>query len=80
MEVVRQIMDAKKLMPVIALPDGLCNSKVEIIILPAEEPLVDKKAAETEKIVDFLSGIIPDQGKTLDEYRMERLSKYESVN
>lgn len=36
-----------------------------------------KNPAEVEEIVDFLTGAIPDTGKTLEEYRSERLRKYE---
>ena len=32
---------------------------------------------DVESIVKFLTGIIPDTGKTLEEYRSERLKKYE---
>ena len=32
---------------------------------------------DVESIVKFLTGIIPDTGKTLEEYRNERLKKYE---
>lgn len=38
----------------------------------------DKKDAES--IVKSLTGIIPDHGKTLEEYRSERLKKYEISN
>ncbi len=79
MEVVRQFIDAKKLMSVIPLPEALRNSRLEIIVLPAEEPTVKKKNAEIDSIVDSLTGIIPEQGMSLDDYRMERLQKYESV-
>ena len=33
---------------------------------------------DVESIVRSLTGIIPDTGKTLEEYRNERLKKYES--
>lgn len=32
---------------------------------------------DAESIVKSLTGIIPDMGKTLEEYRNERLKKYE---
>ncbi|MCI8973736.1 MAG: hypothetical protein HFH79_09130 [Lachnospiraceae bacterium] len=36
-----------------------------------------KNQAEVEEIVASLIGSIPDTGKTLEEYRSERLKKYE---
>lgn len=85
MEVVRQFIDAKKLMSVISLPKTLQNSRLEIIILPAEDVKAD--TADTAKatsfisdIVDSLTGIIPDNGKDLEDYRAERLSKYETAD
>ena len=36
-----------------------------------------KNQAEVEEIVVSLIGSIPDTGKTLEEYRSERLKKYE---
>ena len=36
-----------------------------------------KNQAEVEEIVASLIGSIPDTGKTLEEYRRERLKKYE---
>jgi len=82
MEVVRQFIDAKKLMSVIPLPKALQNSRLEIIILPAEDKESDQsisadKTVRVNSIVDSLVGIIPDNGMTLEDYRAERLSKYE---
>ena len=36
-----------------------------------------KNQAEVEEVVASLIGSIPDTGKTLEEYRSERLKKYE---
>ena len=42
----------------------------------------DKKSSEdridVEAIVSSLTGAIPDMGKSLEEYRSERLKKYEN--
>ena len=32
---------------------------------------------QVNQLVESLTGILPDSGKTLEEYRMERLGKYE---
>lgn len=82
MEVVRQFIDAEKLMSVISLPKSLQNSRLEIIVLPAENVKSErtdtgKPASFISDIVDSLTGIIPDNGKSLEDYRAERLRKYE---
>lgn len=47
-----------------------------------KEQMQQKKAvrdkADVEAIVDSLTGVLPDTGKTLEEYRNERLKKYEN--
>ena len=55
MEVVRKIVDAKKLMSVIPLPETMRNRRVEVIVLPAEEQKVSenfKKSGNIESLVD----------------------------
>ena len=63
MEVVRQFIDAKKLMSVLSLPDAFKDRKLEVIVLPAEEAeKTEAKKGEIENIVDSLVGSIPDNG------------------
>jgi hypothetical protein len=46
------------------------NRRLEIIILPAEEQFEAKREkAEVENIVDSLTGILPDTGMSLEDYR-----------
>ncbi|MCD8078400.1 MAG: hypothetical protein LUE63_08535 [Lachnospiraceae bacterium] len=85
MEMVRQYIDASKLMSVISLPKALQNSLLEIIVFPAENMNQEKaetkdKGTRVSDIVDSLTGIIPDNGMTLEDYRAERLSKYETAD
>lgn len=83
MEVVRKIVDAKKLMSVIPLPETMHNRRVEVIVLPAEEQKVSenlKKSGNIESLVDSLVGVIRDTGMTLEDYRAERLRKYENLD
>lgn len=81
MEVIRKFVDARKLMPIISLPETMQNRKLEVIILPAEErENVRYKNQDIENIVDSLTGSIPDNGMTLEDYRAERLSKYENID
>lgn len=36
--------------------------------------------SQVNQLVESLTGILPDSGKTIDEYRMERLGKYETAD
>ena len=81
MEVVRKIVDARKLMSIIPLPETMKNRRLEVIVLPAEEKTLEQpKNNNIDAIVDSLVGIIPDTGKSLEDYRAERLEKYESLD
>ena len=51
----------------------------EVIITYTKNPVPKTKAAQVS-IVDSLIGAIPDSGKTLEEYRAERLEKYASAD
>lgn len=57
-------------------------SYIEFLVNKRKEQISDKKFAEDktdiEAIVDSLTGAIPDVGKSLEEYRSERLKKYEN--
>ena len=50
MEVVRKIVDAKKLMSVIPLPETMRNRRVEVIVLPAEEQKVSENLKKSGNI------------------------------
>ena len=81
MEVVRKIVDARKLMSIIPLPETMRNRRLEVIVLLAEEKTSEHpKNNNIEDIVDSLVGIIPDTGRSLEDYRAERLEKYESLD
>ena len=79
MEVVRKIVDAKKLMSVIPLPETMRNRRVEVIVLPAEEQKVSENLKKSGNI-ESLVGVIRDTGMTLEDYRAERLGKYENLD
>ena len=56
---------------------------MEVIVLPAEEQKVSenlKKSSNIGSLVDSLVGVIRDTGMTLEDYRAERLGKYESLD
>ena len=79
MDVVRKIVNASQLLSVIPLPEAFKNKKLEVIIIPAEDS-VEKNKREIEAAVDFLTGSISDEGMELEDYRNERLKKYEAAN
>jgi protein involved in polysaccharide export with SLBB domain len=87
MEAVRQTINSSLLNGVIQLPKGLQNKDVEVIVFLKEEktglPLLsrgDMDAMLDGSVTESLIGIIPLTGSTLEEYRAERLSKYERTN
>jgi len=87
METVSQVVDSKLLSGIIALPKRFQNKKVEIIVSLNEEKTALPKlsmndiiAMKKGSISELLTGSIPQSGKTLDEYRAERLAKYEHTN
>ena len=49
-----------------------------IITYTIIQPVVEKNSQDS--IVDSLVGAIPNTGKSLSEYRSERLQKYASIN
>ena len=56
---------------------------MEVIVLPDEEQKVSenlKKSGNIESLVDSLVGVIRDTGMTLEDYRAERLGKYENLD
>lgn len=69
MECVRKIIDPCKLRDVIRLPAGMKESKVEIIILPSDEPRDKTALSEKLEAIDKLNGLIADQSKKIkDEF------------
>ncbi len=60
---------------------GKAVSYIEFLISARKKENMKKKAAEecadVEAIVSSLIGVIPDSGRTLEDYRNERLRKYE---
>jgi hypothetical protein len=80
-------MSADALSGVMAMPRTFKNKRVEIIIreAPEDAPVTKIDMADIGRMMDgsitqSLIGIVPNSGKTLDDYRAERLSKYERVD
>jgi len=87
MEAIKKIIDSKLLNGVVALPKNFRDKKVEIIIFLCEEKkalpklsIKDIDAMVKDSVSASLVGVLPDSGKSLEEYRTERLSKYEHTN
>lgn len=87
MEAVRQVIDSTLLSGIVPLPKRFENKRVEIVISLNEEKkalpsltMRDVDAMLKGSITESLTGSIPQTGKTLDDYRAERLSKYERAN
>jgi hypothetical protein len=85
--VYKQIVSANVLSGVIAMPQIFRNKRVEVIIREAPESVSAPKIdmANIERMMDgsitqSLIGIVQSSGKTLDDYRAERLSKYERID
>jgi hypothetical protein len=87
MEAVRRVIDSKLLKGVIPLPKSVHRKQVEIIVFVKEDEKVlpsltknDIDSLLSGSITESLIGIIPQSNKTLEDYRSERLSKYETAN
>ena len=59
-------------------PVNIQRGQEVIITYTIIQPVVEKNSQDS--IVDSLVGAIPNTGKSLSEYRSERLQKYTSIN
>ena len=59
-------------------PVNIQRGQEVIITYTIIQPVVEKNSQDY--IVDSLVGAIPNTGKSLSEYRSERLQKYASIN
>ena len=81
MEAIRKYIDADSLMTVMRLPEQFRNRKLEVLIIPADEPeKSSKKAADIDRALQSLIGAIPYTDMSLEELREERLKKYEDID
>ena len=85
MEAVRRIIDSDLLRGIVPLPKSFQSRQVEIVISIKEDkgtlPPFTKSDIDSllsGSVTESLIGVIPQSGKTLDDYRLERLSKYET--
>jgi len=81
MEVIREYIEASRLMSVMTLPETFKNRKLEVIVISGEETAkTRKKASEIDQAVQSLLGAVPYTDMSLSELREERLKKYESAD
>ena len=85
--VYKQIVNADLLSDVIMVPQIFRNKQVEVIIreapgcIPAPKiDFGDISHMMDGSITQSLIGIVPNRDKTLEDYRAERLSKYERAD
>lgn len=87
MEAVRQIINSDLLTGVISLPKGFQNKKVEVIVFLKEEKTILPSLTKNDidvmlkgSVTESLIGVLPESDMTLEDYRAERLSKYERAD
>ncbi len=87
MEAVRRVIDSSLLSGVIPLPKNFQNKRVELIVFLSDEktalPSLSKADIEAMlkgSVTESLIGVLPDSGMSIDEYRSERLEKYERID
>ena len=73
MEVYHAKVDADKLDGVIDLPEEFKNQQVKLIVIRDLMPKKPKDPARIEAAIQKWAGVIPYTGKTLEDYREERL-------
>ena len=79
MEFVREIIDSNVLDQILPLPQSFQNHKVEILVFPVQDRKKQLDDLMKGSITQSLIGAIPHSDITLDEIRVLRLKKYESL-
>jgi hypothetical protein len=84
MTTVRHIVDGNLLSGVVSLPESFLNTKLAITITPVAEDEGKSFITREElrsvlkgSITESISGVLPRTDKTIEDFRAERLSKYE---
>ena len=87
MEAIRQVIDSNLLSGVIPLPKAFQNKNVEVIVFLKKEKaaLPPLKKEEIDmllkgSVTESLIGALTHSGKAIEEYRSERLLKYERTD
>ncbi len=80
MEVLREIINSDRLKTLFAVPKSMENMDVEVIVLPLADKRKQRKEVDVEAALKNITGIIRDEGMSLDDYRNERLEKYAGID
>ena len=87
MEAIRQFVDSSLLSGVVPLPKNFQNKRVELVVFLSEKtptmPKLRKSDIDTlleGSVSETLVGILPQSDKTIEDYRSERLKKYERAD
>ena len=87
MEAVRQVINSDLLQGIVSLPKSFQQKKVEIIVFIKEDKSTIPSFTKSDidsllpgSITESLIGALPQSDKTLDDYRSERLAKYETTS
>ena len=89
MEAVRQIVNSSLLDGIISLPEILKGKEVELVVYPIKSIPKEKLPKFSRKEIDAmlegsvtqsLIGIVKDEGMELEDYRTERLRKYDYID
>ena len=87
MEAVRHIIDGQVLNGIIPLPNTFYSKRVEIIVFPIQEATGTLSLSGVEldnilkgSITESLIGVVPNSGRDLEDYRAERLVKYDCAD
>lgn len=77
MEVLREIINSDKLKSLFTVPKSMENMEVEVIVLPLMDK--GKMKSDVDAALKSITGVIRDEGMTLEDYRKERLEKYAGI-
>lgn len=78
MEVLREIINSNKLKSLFTVPKSMENMEVEVIVLPLMDK--GKMKSDVDAALKSITGVIRDEGMTLEDYRKERLEKYAGID
>ena len=80
MEVLREIINSDRLKTLFTVPKSMENMDVEVIVLPLADKRRQKREVDVEAALKNITGIIQDEGMSLEDYRFERLEKYAGID
>jgi len=73
MEAIKRYVSADQLAGIMSLPQSFIGKKLEVIIMPSEDP------SELNELLASIKGPVPDNTLTLEGMREERWKAYEDL-